>query len=83
VLESVAGLAKQENLNPEEIAKIYQRIFAASKDVQGVTVAFQGEPALIANRRPTSISVLLFAPGPAKVWKKSSTLWQNGKSNTV
>ncbi len=31
------------NLNPEEIEKIYQQIFSASKEVQGVTVAFQGE----------------------------------------
>jgi chorismate mutase/prephenate dehydratase len=43
VLEAVGKLAKQEKLNPEEIEKIYQRIFVASKEIQGVTVAFQGE----------------------------------------
>ena len=43
VLEKVKKLAQSENLNPEEIEKIYQRIFSASKEVQGVTVAFQGE----------------------------------------
>jgi chorismate mutase/prephenate dehydratase len=43
VLQRVRGLAQAENLNPEEISKIYQRIFFASKEVQGVTVAFQGE----------------------------------------
>jgi chorismate mutase/prephenate dehydratase len=43
VLEKVKELARTEGLNPEEIEKIYQRIFFASKEVQGVTVAFQGE----------------------------------------
>jgi chorismate mutase/prephenate dehydratase len=43
VLERVRGLARNECLNPVEIAKIYQRIFFACKEVQGATVAFQGE----------------------------------------
>ena len=43
VLERVKNLAQAENLNPEEIENIYQRIITASKEVQGVTVAFQGE----------------------------------------
>jgi chorismate mutase / prephenate dehydratase len=43
VLEKVKKLAQEEKLNPEEIEKIYQRIFSASKEVQGATVAFQGE----------------------------------------
>lgn len=43
VLEKVKKLAQSEKLNPEEIEKIYQRIFSASKEVQGATVAFQGE----------------------------------------
>jgi chorismate mutase / prephenate dehydratase len=44
VIDKVKNLARNENLSPEEIEKIYQRIFIASKEVQGITVAFQGEP---------------------------------------
>jgi chorismate mutase/prephenate dehydratase len=43
VLEAVVKLAKEEKLDPEEIEKIYHRIFIASKEIQGMTVAFQGE----------------------------------------
>lgn len=43
VLQRVKGLASKLNLNLEEIERIYAGIFAASKQVQGVTVAFQGE----------------------------------------
>lgn len=43
VLEKVKKLARTENLNPEEIARVYLKIIAASKEAQGVTVAFQGE----------------------------------------
>ncbi|HSW58058.1 MAG TPA: prephenate dehydratase [Dehalococcoidales bacterium] len=43
VLEAVIRLAREEQINPEEIEKIYQRIFIASKEIQGITVAFQGE----------------------------------------
>jgi len=42
VLERVRNLALEMGLNPEDIEKIYQRILIASKEVQGVTVAFQG-----------------------------------------
>jgi chorismate mutase/prephenate dehydratase len=44
VLERVKNLARAENLNPDEVEKIYQRIILASKEVQGITVSFQGEP---------------------------------------
>jgi chorismate mutase/prephenate dehydratase len=43
VLEKVKSLALTQNLNPEEVEKIYQHIITASKELQGVTVAFQGE----------------------------------------
>ncbi len=43
VLERVKTLARAENLNPDEVEKIYQRIILASKEVQGITVSFQGE----------------------------------------
>jgi chorismate mutase/prephenate dehydratase len=43
VLEKVKGLASAEKLNPAEIEKIYQGIISASKEVQGVTVSFQGD----------------------------------------
>jgi chorismate mutase/prephenate dehydratase len=44
VINKVKELAAVENVSPEEIERIYQRIFIASKEAQGVTVAFQGEP---------------------------------------
>jgi chorismate mutase / prephenate dehydratase len=43
VLERIKKIAQTENLAPDEIEQIYERIFLASKEVQGVTVAFQGE----------------------------------------
>jgi chorismate mutase / prephenate dehydratase len=43
VLDSVMRQAREAEMNPDEIEKIYQRIFIASKEIQGVTVAFQGE----------------------------------------
>jgi chorismate mutase/prephenate dehydratase len=43
VLEKVRQLAEAENLDPKSIEKIYQIIFTVSKQIQGVTVAFQGE----------------------------------------
>jgi chorismate mutase / prephenate dehydratase len=43
VLEKVKKLALTENLNPDEVEKIYQRIILASKEVQGITASFQGE----------------------------------------
>jgi chorismate mutase / prephenate dehydratase len=43
VLDKVRALALAENLNPEEVQRIYQRIISISKEAQGVTVAFQGE----------------------------------------
>ena len=43
VLERVKNLARLENLNPDEVEKIYQRIIMASKEVQGITASFQGE----------------------------------------
>jgi len=42
VLERARNLALEMGLNPEDIKRIYQRILTASKEVQGVTVAFQG-----------------------------------------
>jgi chorismate mutase/prephenate dehydratase len=43
VLGNVKKMAGSRKLNPLEVERIYQGIFAASKEVQGVTVAFQGE----------------------------------------
>jgi chorismate mutase / prephenate dehydratase len=43
VLENLKKLAGSHNLNPVDIERIYQEIFTASKELQGVTVAFQGE----------------------------------------
>ncbi len=43
VLERVKNVARAVNLEPGEIEKIYRQIFSISKDVQGTTVAFQGE----------------------------------------
>jgi len=43
VFEHVKKLARTENLNPEEVERIYERIILASKEVQGITASFQGE----------------------------------------
>ncbi len=43
ILEKVKQLAQQRSLDPSEIEKIYQRLFYISKEMQGSTVAFQGE----------------------------------------
>ena len=43
VLEHVNQLARELNISPSDIETIYQQIMTASKRVQGVSVAFQGE----------------------------------------
>lgn len=43
VLEKIREMAQAENLDPDELEKIYRRIFTISKQVQGISVAFQGE----------------------------------------
>ena len=43
VLEKVKNAARDLNLPPEEIEKIYRQFFSISKGLQGITVAFQGE----------------------------------------
>ncbi len=43
VLEMVRRLARDEKISEEDIANIYQQIITASRGVQGVVVAFQGE----------------------------------------
>jgi chorismate mutase / prephenate dehydratase len=44
VLEHVRGLARDGKLSPGDIENIYRQIITASKKVQAVAVAFQGEP---------------------------------------
>ena len=43
VLENIRALAREEDLNQEDIESIYRQIVTISKNVQGTTVAFQGE----------------------------------------
>ncbi len=43
VLENVRRLALEEKISQEDIKSIYQRVITASKSVQGLAVAFQGE----------------------------------------
>ena len=43
VLENVRRIAREKNLNPEEIESVYQQIVAISKRQQGIEIAFQGE----------------------------------------
>ena len=43
VLKKVKSIAQSENIAPEDVENIYERIIAACKDVQGIIVAFQGE----------------------------------------
>lgn len=44
VLRHVRELAREHNISPADIETIYRQIMTASKKVQGVAVAFQGEP---------------------------------------
>ena len=43
VLENVRRIAREKNLNQEEIEDIYKQIVTVSKRRQGIVVAFQGE----------------------------------------
>ncbi len=43
VMENVRSIARQENLEQEDIESIYRQIVAVSKSLQGIVVAFQGE----------------------------------------
>jgi len=43
VLDRVKALARDLKLNPDDVEEVYRQIISASKGVQGVTVAFQGE----------------------------------------
>jgi chorismate mutase/prephenate dehydratase len=43
VLEHVRSIAQQENIDQEDVERIYQQIMAVSKRTQGIGVAFQGE----------------------------------------
>jgi chorismate mutase / prephenate dehydratase len=44
VLEHVRQLARDGNISPADVETIYKQIISASKKVQQVSVAFQGEP---------------------------------------
>jgi chorismate mutase/prephenate dehydratase len=44
VMEHVRGLARAAKISPGDIENIYRQIMTASKRVQGVAVAYQGEP---------------------------------------
>ena len=43
VMDNVSRIAREENINAEDIAIIYQEIIAASKRIQGIEVAYHGE----------------------------------------
>ena len=44
VMEHIRRLAEEDSIDIASIESVYRRIIAASKGVQGVSVAFQGEP---------------------------------------
>jgi chorismate mutase / prephenate dehydratase len=44
VLEHVRKLARDGQINPSDVESIYKQIISASKKVQSVAVAYQGEP---------------------------------------
>ncbi len=44
VMERIRRLAAEEGVDAGAVESVYRRIIAASKGVQGITVAFQGEP---------------------------------------
>ncbi|MFC2065960.1 prephenate dehydratase [Chloroflexota bacterium] len=43
VLEAVRNIARHKNINQDAIESIYKQIMAASKKIEGIEVAFQGE----------------------------------------
>ncbi|MCX7912036.1 MAG: prephenate dehydratase [Dehalococcoidales bacterium] len=44
VIRNVRRLARELRISPGDVENIYRQIIAASKNVQGVAVAYQGEP---------------------------------------
>jgi len=44
VIKHVRGLARDKKMSPADIENIYRQVISASKKVQGVAVAYQGEP---------------------------------------
>jgi len=44
VLKNVRSMARDKNMSPSDMENIYRQIIDASKKIQGVAVAFQGEP---------------------------------------
>src|SRR4030042_3940302 len=44
VLKNVRSLARAKKISPADIESIYRQIIDASKKIQGVAVAYQGEP---------------------------------------
>lgn len=44
VLKNVRSLARDKKISPADIEVIYKQIISASKKIQGVAVAYQGEP---------------------------------------
>ena len=43
VLENIRSYAREEKVSPEDMENIYRQVITASKRIQGVRVAFQGE----------------------------------------
>ncbi|MDP3880237.1 MAG: prephenate dehydratase [Dehalococcoidales bacterium] len=44
VLENVRRVAREEKIGPDDLVNIYRQIMDIAKNVQGMMVAFQGEP---------------------------------------
>ncbi|MBI4267738.1 MAG: prephenate dehydratase [Chloroflexi bacterium] len=44
VLARIRSLAQEEKLDPEDIEGLYRQLITISRSLQGITVAFQGEP---------------------------------------
>jgi chorismate mutase/prephenate dehydratase len=44
VLKHVRALARDKKISPGDVENIYRQIISASKKIQGIAVAFQGEP---------------------------------------
>ncbi len=43
VFENIRGVAREEGISQEDVENIYRQIITASKRIQGIRVAFQGE----------------------------------------
>ncbi len=43
VLNNITEVAREENLNPDDVTRLYRQIMSMAKSIEGTVIAFQGE----------------------------------------